>query len=68
MIKLSKTRIMKSLHRAVTPGYNVDQEGLALVYVVSNGEGTVSLLLVLLVSISLVLHGPRLSFLPSCPM
>ena len=38
MIKLQKTRIMNSFHRNVATGYDVRDEGVALVYVNENGE------------------------------
>ena len=41
MLKLQKTRIMKSLHRNVATGYDVNQEGVALVYVNENGAAKV---------------------------
>lgn len=41
MIKLQKTRIIKSFHRNVATGYDVAQEGVALVYVNENGEAKV---------------------------
>jgi len=41
MLKLQKTRILKSLHRAVATGYDVAQEGVALVYVNEAGAGKV---------------------------
>jgi hypothetical protein len=41
MIKLQKTRIIKSLHRNVATGYDIQQEGVALVYVNEAGEAKV---------------------------
>jgi len=41
MIKLQKTRIIKSFHRNVATGYDVNQEGVALVYVNEAGEAKV---------------------------
>jgi hypothetical protein len=41
MLKLQKTRIMKSFHRNVATGYDIKNEGVALVYVNENGEGKV---------------------------
>lgn len=38
MLRLQYTRIMKSFSRNVATGYNIDQEGQALVYVNENGE------------------------------
>lgn len=41
MLKLQKTRIIKSFHRNVATGYDVNQEGVPLVYVNEAGEGKV---------------------------
>jgi hypothetical protein len=41
MIKLQKTRIIKSFHRNVATGYDVATEGTPLVYVNEAGEGKV---------------------------
>jgi hypothetical protein len=41
MIKLQKTRIIKSFHRNIATGYDVAQEGVALVYVNEAGEAKV---------------------------
>jgi hypothetical protein len=41
MIKLQKTRIIKSFHRNVATGYDINQEGVALVYINEAGEAKV---------------------------
>jgi hypothetical protein len=41
MIKLQKTRIIKSFHRNVATGYDIRDEGVALVYVNESGEAKV---------------------------
>jgi hypothetical protein len=41
MLKLQKTRIVRSFHREILPGHDVKQEGVALCYVNDNGIGRV---------------------------
>jgi hypothetical protein len=41
MLKFQNTRIVRSVHRDILPGYAINAEGLALVYVNDNGQAKV---------------------------